>query len=57
MRKRIDELRREGSVSKTECLGKLGLDRFILLDSTGYALQKVTISLVLGEGVVEKPVG
>jgi hypothetical protein len=38
MRKCIDELGREGAVSKTKGLRKLGLDRLIFLDSTRYAL-------------------
>jgi hypothetical protein len=38
MRKYIDELGWEGTVSKTKGLGKFGLDRFIFLDSTRYAL-------------------
>jgi hypothetical protein len=38
MRKCIDELGREGTVSKTKRLVELRLDRFIFLDSTGYAL-------------------
>jgi hypothetical protein len=38
MGKCIDELWREGAVSKTKSFGKLGLDRFIFLDPTGYAL-------------------
>jgi hypothetical protein len=38
MRKCIDELGREGRVSKTKRLVELPLDRFVLLDSTSYAL-------------------
>jgi hypothetical protein len=38
MRKCIDELGRERFVSKSEAFGEIGLDRLILLDSTGNAL-------------------
>jgi hypothetical protein len=38
MRKCIDELGREGTVTETEGLGELRLDGFIFLDPTGYAL-------------------
>jgi hypothetical protein len=38
MRKCIDELGREGRISKTKRLVELPLDRFIFLDPTSYAL-------------------